>query len=98
MEYLLQKAFESASQKYTPEQVSAILDKHQEALIAIQNCFGMLYGWGLVWTLCIVMLIVLAIRSEINYRQLRKQMISKELWVRNHRLVEHDDPDIREIV
>jgi hypothetical protein len=71
MEYLLQKAFESASQKYTPEQVAAILDKHQEVIeILLRN----LFGWGLYWNLAIVLLFVVAIRSEINYRKLKRKI------------------------
>ena len=72
MEYLLQKAFEGASQKYTPEQMAAILDKMVEA----HNYLAKLcYGWGLVFIACFTILFVLAIRSEINYRKLKKKLV-----------------------
>jgi len=71
MEYLLQKAFEGASQKYTPEQMAAILDKMVEA----HNYLAKLcYGWGLVFIACFTILVVLAIRSELNYRKIKKRL------------------------
>jgi len=73
MDYLLQKAFEGA-QKYTPAQMAEMLDKHQELIVALAKAFQQLTWWGLFMTVSLLGLIALAIRSEINYRRVRKDL------------------------
>ncbi|MCJ7805473.1 hypothetical protein MUP46_02420 [Patescibacteria group bacterium] len=74
----MKKAFEGATQKYTPEQMAAILDKHQKLIeLLVTGTFW----WSLLIMSCVVILIALAIRTEVNYRKIEKRLGNVETYI-----------------